>query len=336
MNYPPEPRARLDLYAQVERWDIDGAFTISRGAKREAVVVVATVSDGRFQGRGECVPYAHYGETPEGVLEAVTAMADALRSGVSRQDLQRLMPGGAARNAIDCALWDYEAKASSASAATALRPVLTLHPVLTCHTISLGDPAVMAAKAASLRDYPLLKLKLGGAGDAERIAAVRAARPEARLVADANEGWAVEDAERLFAACAEAGVELVEQPFPADADEALARITRLVPVCADESVHDLDDFERLRDRYDAVNIKLDKAGGLTAALAQVRKARELGFKIMAGCMVGTSLGMAPAMLVAQAAHWSDLDGPLLLAKDREPGLSFRGPLILPPSPELWG
>jgi L-Ala-D/L-Glu epimerase len=330
MNFPS-----LELRAKVESWAIDGAFTISRGAKREAVVVIAEASDGRFAGRGECVPYARYGETPEGVLEAVLAMAGALRNGVSRQELQQLMPRGAARNAIDCALWDYEAKARGASAAS-IAGMDALRPALTCHTISLGNPDVMAAKAASLRDYPLLKLKLGGAGDAERIAAVRAARPEARLVADANEGWAIEDAERLFAACAEAGVELVEQPFPAGADEALGRVTRLVPVCADESVHGADDFERLRDRYDAVNIKLDKAGGLTAALEQVSKARELGFKIMAGCMVGTSLSMAPAMLVAQAAHWADLDGPLLLAEDRQPGLGFRGPLILPPSPELWG
>jgi L-alanine-DL-glutamate epimerase-like enolase superfamily enzyme len=330
MDYPS-----LELRARIEIWPIDGAFAISRGAKREAVAVVAEASDGRVSGRGECIPYARYGETPEGALQAALAMADALRRGVSRQRLQALMPPGAARNAIDCALWDYEAKAGGTSAA-ALAGLPPLRPVLTCHTISLGDPAAMAAKAAELRGYPLLKLKLGGEGDAERLAAVRTARPDARLVADANEGWSPASAGALFAACAEAGVELVEQPFPAGADGALAGATRPVPVCADESVHGVNDLERLRDRYDAVNIKLDKAGGLTAALEQAEKARALGFRIMAGCMVGTSLGMAPAMLFAQSADWADLDGPLLLAKDRRPGLDFSGPLISPPPSALWG
>lgn len=325
----------LELTARIERWAIDGAFTIARGAKREAVAVVAEVSDGHSRGRGECIPYPRYGESPEGVLQAAQAMAGALRRGVSRQDLQALMPPGAARNAIDCALWDYEAKAAGVPAAS-LAGLPPLKPVLTCHTISLGEPEAMAAKAASLQAYPLLKLKLGGEGDAGRVAAVRAARPDARLVADANEGWPIAQAEALFAACAEAGVELVEQPFPAEADGALATMARPVAVCADESVHVAADLQRLRERYDAVNIKLDKAGGLTAALEQAEKAHALGFKIMAGCMVGTSLGMAPAMLFAQTAHWADLDGPLLLARDREPGLEYHGPFISPPSAALWG
>jgi L-alanine-DL-glutamate epimerase-like enolase superfamily enzyme len=336
MHYPPlELDPPLELEARVERWAINGAFAISRGAKREAVVVVAEVSDGKARGRGECVPYARYGETPDGVLAQTLVAGEALRKGISRAALMQLMPRGAARNAIDCALWDYEATARGVSAA-AIAGLPPMRPALTCHTISLGDPLEMAARAAALHAYPLLKLKLGGKGDAERVAAVRAARPDARLVADANEGWRAGDAEALFAACAEAGVELVEQPFPVEADEILARIPRLTPVCADESVHATEDLEGLRDRYDAVNVKLDKAGGLTAALQQAGRAHELGFKIMAGCMVGTSLGMAPAMLLAQAAHWCDLDGPLLLAKDREPGLAFAGPLILPPPPELWG
>lgn len=329
------PCPPLELEARIERWPIDGAFTIARGAKREAVVVVAELSDGVRRGRGECTPYARYGETPEAVLDAVLAMKPALARGLDRNALQERLPRGAARNALDCALWDHEAKARGAPVAV-LAGAVAPQPVLTCCTVSLGAPADMAARAAALRAYPLLKLKLGGDGDAERLAAVRTARPDARLVADANESWRPDDAETLFAACAAAEVELVEQPFPAGDDAVLAQVRRPIPICADESVHDADDLPDLVGRYDAVNVKLDKAGGLTAALALTRRAAALGFGVMTGCMVSTSLSMAPAMILTPWARWVDLDGPLLLAKDREPGVAFSGPFLLPPGPALWG
>jgi L-alanine-DL-glutamate epimerase-like enolase superfamily enzyme len=249
--------------------------------------------------------------------------------------LARRLPPGAARNGLDCALWDYEAKRSGRSAAS-LAGLASLRTLTTAYTISLDDAEAMAVKAAAQRHLPLLKLKLGGAGDAGRLLRVRAACPQARLIADANESWRPELLPELMAAAAETGIELIEQPLPAADDAALAAIRRLVPVCADESVHTSADLDRLWGRYDAVNIKLDKTGGLTEALQLARGARARGFKVMLGCMVATSLSMAPATLVAQGADWVDLDGPLLLAKDREPGLSYRGALLDPPTAELWG
>ncbi len=323
---------RLTIGASIERWPIAGSFVIARGAKREATVVVAEASDGTVTGRGECVPDARYGETVESVRAAILALG-----GLSnRAELQRHMPAGAARNAVDCALWDYEAKLSGRRA-SALAGLSAPAPCFTAYTISLADPQTMAAKAAAAAEtMPLLKIKLGGERDAERMRAVRHACPGARLIADANEAWTGDMLGGLMAVAAEAGFELIEQPLPAGGDAMLASVPRVVPVCADESLHARADLPSLADRYDAVNIKLDKSGGLTEALALLAEARALGFKIMVGCMVATSLAMAPAVLVAQGADWVDLDGPLLLARDREPALHYDGAMVHPPTPQLWG
>ena len=321
----------LKIEATVETWPIAGTFVISRGAKREAAVVVATVSDGTHTGRGECCPYVRYGETVGGVRDAIAAVGSI----ASRAELADRLPAGAARNAIDCALWDWEAKHACVSAAS-LAGVPPPRAVTTAYTISLGSPEEMAAKAVAARAMPLLKLKLGGAGDAERLGAIRAACPDTRLIADANEAWTADLLPELMAAAATARVELVEQPLPAGDDAALAGLERLVPVCADESLHTRAGLAELASRYDAVNIKLDKAGGLTEALALASAAREAGLLVMVGCMVATSLAMAPALLIAQTADWVDLDGPLLLSRDRQPGLRYDGALVYPPTAELWG
>jgi L-alanine-DL-glutamate epimerase-like enolase superfamily enzyme len=323
------------LAVEVERWPIKGGFAIARGAKHEAVVVVAIVSNGPHIGRGECVPYAHYGESVEGVVAAIEACGPAVSRGTGRMELAALLPAGAARNALDCALWDLEAKRSGLSAA-ALAGLRPLRPVLTALTLSLAAPEAMAAAAREAQGYPLLKIKLGGEGDAERIRAVRAAAPKARLIADANEAWQPHETESLLAIAAAADFELVEQPLRAGQDAFLAEIAHAVPVCADESVHDRASLEALAGRYDAVNIKLDKTGGLTEALLVAERARALGLKIIVGSMVATSLAMAPALLLAQDADFVDLDGPLLLARDREPGLTYEGAMVFPPPPELWG
>jgi L-alanine-DL-glutamate epimerase-like enolase superfamily enzyme len=321
----------LKVQASVETWPIAGSFVISRGAKREAGVVVAQVSDGAHVGRGECCPYARYGETVEGVRDAITALGEV----GSRAEILERLPAGAARNALDCALWDWEAKRAGTSAAR-LAGLPPLRALSTAYTISLAGAEEMAAKAAAAGSMPLLKLKLGGAGDAERMRRVRAACPDTRLIADANEAWTPDDLPELMAVAAETGIELIEQPLPAGADAALAEVERRVPVCADESLHTRAGLADLGGRYDAINIKLDKAGGLTEALALAEAARAAGLRIMVGCMVATSLAMAPALLLAQDADWVDLDGPLLLARDRQPGLRYDGALVYPPSPELWG
>lgn len=322
----------LRLHCFAETWPIAGIFAISRGSKREAHVVVAAVTDGHVTGRGECVPYARYGETVDSVLETLRGCGPI----TDRQDLRAAMPAGAARNALDCALWDFEAKASCRSAADmAGRPPPV--PVLTCYTLSLASAGEMAGKAEAANRMPLLKLKLGGGpDDTDRLRAVRAARPDARLVVDANEAWSADDLAALMQAALDAKVELIEQPLPAGGDAALASLPHLVPICADESARTSAGIAALRDRYDAVNIKLDKTGGLTEALDMVAAARTCGMKIMAGCMVGTSLAMAPALIVAQQADWVDLDGPLLLARDRVPGLTIDDGIIAPAGPDLWG
>jgi L-alanine-DL-glutamate epimerase-like enolase superfamily enzyme len=327
-------RAR-ELSVSVERWPIRGGFTISRGSKREAVVVVATIRDSADHGQGECVPYARYSESVEGVVQAIEACGPAIAQGLDRADLQALLPAGAARNALDCALWDLEAKMSGRSAAE-LAGLAPLHAVATALTISLASPEEMAARARDTASYPLLKLKLGGDGDEERLAAIRQAVPNARLIADANEVWRASSLERLLRAAKAARVELIEQPLPAGDDEALQHITRVVPLCADESVHDRASLATIARRYDAVNIKLDKTGGLTEALATAAESRRLGLKIMVGCMVATSLAMAPALLLAQDADFVDLDGPLLLERDRVPGLAYISGIVMPPPTALWG
>jgi L-alanine-DL-glutamate epimerase-like enolase superfamily enzyme len=325
----------ISLNARIERWPIAGSFTISRGAKTEAVVVVAEVGQGGATGRGECVPYPRYGETPEATLQAIEAMQAPLAAGLDRIALQAAMPAGAARNALDCALADLEAKLAGTRIWTMLgRPAPA--PCTTAYTISLGTPEAMAEATAKAAHRQLLKIKLGGDGDGARIKAVRKAAPTSELIVDANEAWTEGNLAANLAACADAGVTLIEQPLPAGKDEALARIERPVAVCADESVHDRASLAALRGRYDAVNIKLDKTGGLTEALAMADAAGALGFEIMIGCMVATSLSMAPAMLIAQAARFVDLDGPLLLARDRDNGLRYAGSLVYPPDTALWG
>lgn len=325
----------LALQVTVERFPIAGAFTIARGSRTEAVVVVARVSDGRHHGSGECVPYARYGESVDGVAGAIGAEAARLGAGGTHAALTGGLTPGAARNALDCALWDYRAKASGGRVWD-LAGTAAPGPTTTCYTLSLGPPGAMeeAARAASHR--PLLKVKLGGAGDAERIAAVRAGAPAARLVVDANEAWSEAMLEENTRACVIAGVEMIEQPLRAGHDGALTTFKTPVPFCADESVHARQSLPDVAKRYQAINIKLDKTGGLTEALVMVKEARALGLDIMVGCMVGTSLAMAPAMLIAAEARFVDLDGPLLLARDRSPGLTFEGSTILPFGSEVWG
>ena len=318
-----------------ERWPIAGVFTISRGSKTEAEVVVAELTDGAFTGRGECTPYPRYGETVPGVVAAIAGFADAIERGLDRVALQSALPAGAARNALDCAFIDLESKRASRPAHELLG-VAPPGPRLTAYTISFGPPDRMAQAAAAAATRPLLKIKLGGVGDPERIAAIRNAAPAAELIVDANEGWHPDDLAANLAACAAAGVTLIEQPLPAAADAALATTARTVSICADESVHDRGTLRALVGKYDAINIKLDKAGGLTEALALAADARALGFELMVGCMVATSLAIAPALLVATYARVVDLDGPLLLARDRPDGLRYDGSTVHPASGALWG
>lgn len=323
------------LEVRVERWPIAGAFTISRGSKTEAAVVVAEVREGEHGGRGECVPYARYGESIESVTAEIESVRPTVEAGADRDRLQGLLPPGAARNAVDCALWDLEAKASGRRAFH-LAGFARLDPVKTAFTISFGPAEDMAEAARAAAGRPLLKLKIGGPDDLHRVEAVRAAAPKTRLIVDANEGLTIDTLRRLAPELARLGVKAIEQPLPAAEDDALEGYESPVLLCADESIHSRAELARCAGRYGCVNIKLDKTGGLTEALALRTEARALGLEIMAGCMVATSLSMAPAMLVAQGAAFVDLDGPLLLAKDREPGLRFIGSMIEPYGPELWG
>ncbi len=325
----------LTLRVAIEAFPIAGAFTISRGSRTEAVVVTVTVSDGRHTGRGECVPYPRYGETVEAVAADIGQQAALLSQGGDHALLTSGLKAGAARNALDCALWDFAAKASGVRVWDLAR-IAAPSPVITCYTLSLGDPASMEAAARMAAHRPLLKVKLGGDGDIERIAAVRRGAPTSRIVVDANEAWTEANLDAHVATCAAAGVELIEQPLPAADDAALAHLTSPVPICADESFHGLDKLALTMERYDAINIKLDKTGGLTAALAVMAAARQNQMPVMVGCMLGTSLGMAPALLIAAGAAFVDLDGPLLLKQDRVPGLSFQGSTIQPYGAELWG
>jgi L-alanine-DL-glutamate epimerase-like enolase superfamily enzyme len=323
------------LQATIETFPIAGLFTISRGSKSEAEVISCTITDAGLSGRGECVPYRRYGESLDGVLADIQAMAGAISDGLSRAELQDRMKPGAARNALDCALWDLEAKQTGQRVAGMIGSIGS-KPFVTAFTLSLGAPEAMASEARKQADRPLLKIKLGTQDDEARMRAVRDAAPFARIIVDANEGWAQDNLVRHLAIASELGISLIEQPLPAGKDAALAQIQRQVPVCADESVHATKDLHHLRDRYDAVNIKLDKTGGLTEALAMKTEARRQGFSVMIGCMVGTSLAMAPAVLLAQDADYADLDGPLLLARDRPGGLRYDGSLVYPPEADLWG
>ena len=325
----------MRLAARAERWPIAGVFTIARGSKTEAEVVVVEIEDGARLGRGEATPYPRYGETTETVLAQIESVRGAVEAGADRAGLQGLLPPGAARNAVDCALWDVQAKRTGVPAWSAAG-LPRLDPVKTSYTISLAAPEVMAQAARAAARRPMLKLKIGAADDLAAVAAVRQAAPKARLIVDANEALAFDDLVRLAPELARLDVKLLEQPLKVGQDEALEGYASPVMLCADESLHTRAELAACARRYGAVNIKLDKAGGLTEALALKREARAAGLAVMIGCMVATSLAMAPALILAQGADFVDLDGPLLLATDRSPGLSYQGSVIEPPSPQLWG
>jgi L-Ala-D/L-Glu epimerase len=322
------------LNAQIERFPIAGAFTISRGSKTEAEVIHVTLTRDGVTGHGECVPYARYGETVEGTLAAIIGLSGQIAAGMDRAGLQAALPAGAARNAIDCAFWHLEAKLKGMTVAD-LAGLKMPTSVTTAYTISLGTPETMADAARAAANYPLLKLKLGGVGDLDRLSAIRHTVPKTRLIVDANEAWTASELAGNLAACRAFGIELVEQPLPAGSDAALLATGHPVPVCADESCHDRHGLADLAGRYDAINIKLDKTGGLTEAIALARSAQALGLRIMLGCMVATSLSMAPALLLAEFADWVDLDGPLLLKQDRDDGLRYRNGRIDTADIALW-
>jgi len=323
------------IRAWVERWPIAGAFTTAHGSKTEAQVVVADIVDGDWRGRGEATPYPRYGETPSGVLADIERVSVKLEAGAAREALQALLPAGAARNALDCALWDLEAKRTG-DPAFRQAGVKQMHPVKTAYTIGLDSPAAMAARARAESRRPMLKVKIGGPRDLEGVIAVRQAAPKTRLIVDANESLTLDELIHLSPRFAELGVKLIEQPLKAGEDSVLEGFAGPVPLCADESLHTRSELDACTGRYACINIKLDKTGGLTEALALAAAARALGLQIMIGSMVATSLAMAPALILAQGADYVDLDGPLLLEHDREPGLSIIGSMIEPPRPELWG
>ena len=306
-------------------------FTISRGSRTEAQVLTVAVSDGVHRGWGECVPYARYDET----LESVTAEIEGLPEDLDRNALFDLLPAGAARNAVDCALWDLEAKRAG-KRVWDLAGLAAPGPEITAYTLSLDAPEAMRVQAAKHSFRPLLKIKLGTPDDMPRLEAVRAGAPDARIIIDANEGWSAEVYADLAPHLVRLGVDLVEQPLPAGEDDALIGMARPVPVCADESCHDRASLPDLKGKYDVVNVKLDKTGGLTEALALRKAALAEGYDVMVGCMVGSSLAMAPATLVAQGAAVVDLDGPLLLAEDRVAPLVFDAAGVHPPTKALWG
>jgi L-alanine-DL-glutamate epimerase-like enolase superfamily enzyme len=324
-----------ELKVSVESWPLARPFAISRGVKTAADVVVVEVIEGGARGWAECVPYPRYDETTESVVAEIEAVRRAVEGDIQPATLQDLMPAGAARNAVDCALWDLRAKEAHASVAE-MCGLGSLKPEITAETIGIGTPDEMGARAAELAHAPLLKIKMDATDIEKRLDAIRAGAPNARLIVDPNEGWTadiVADKGRYLAGI---GVEMLEQPVPAGDDDGLADIRSPVALCADEALHTAADLEGLRGKYDMVNIKLDKTGGLTEALVVRERALGLGFEIMVGCMVGTSLAMAPAVLVAQGAKIVDLDGPLLLKDDRKPGLDFTDGMIHPPEPALWG
>ncbi len=323
------------LTVREEAWPIAGRFAISRGSKTEARVVVAEIVGEGAVGRGECVPYPRYGETVAGVLAAIEVLRPAIEGGVDRATLQDLLPAGAARNALDCALWDLQAKQDGVRA-WALAGREAPAPAETAYTLSYGAAESMGNAARAAAGRPLLKLKIGGPDDLGRVEAVRAAAPRSRLIVDANEALDFDALRRLTPDLVRLNVELVEQPLPAGADQALDGWASPVPLCADESLHTRHQLDACARRYAAVNIKLDKTGGLTEALLLADAARAEGLKIMVGCMVATSLSMAPAMLLTNEAAFVDLDGPLLLARDRQPGLTYAGSTVEPPSADVWG
>jgi len=324
------------LLVRSEAWPIKGSFRISRGAKTQADVIVVEIAEGKSIGRGECVAYARYGETVDGVIAQIESLRSDITRGLTRKELQPRLPAGAARNALDCALIDLEAKAAGRPA-HALLSLPSPKPVRTAFTLSLDTPEAMGAAAAkAAKSFGLLKLKVAGGDDLARVETVRRAAPHAKLIADANEGWTKDDLIRLTPELARLGVALIEQPLKADEDGILAEFASPVPLCADESCHTRGDLPRVLGRYTHINVKLDKAGGLSEAIALVSEAHAKGLRLMIGCMVSTSLAVAPAILLAGGADFVDLDGPLLLQRDREPSLHYRGDLLFPPTDDLWG
>lgn len=321
----------MRLEVALEVFPLAQAFTISRGSRSEARVLTVTARAGGVAGRGECLPYPRYGETAESVAAQIAGLPESF----DRAQLLELLPPGAARAAVDCALWDLEAKRSG-KRVWQLAGLTAPHPIESAYTLSLDTPEAMERAAAARGGHPVLKLKLGGEGDMGRLEAVRRGAPDARLVVDANEGWSAALYAELAPALARLGVEMVEQPLPAGEDAALGEVARPVPVCADESCHDRASLAKLRGLYDMVNVKLDKTGGLTEALALVPEARAMGFEVMVGCMMTSSLAVAPAVLLAQDAELADLDPPMMLARDRDPPLKVVAGAVHPPEPELWG
>ena len=326
----------MKLAIAVEAWPIAGIFTIARGSKTQAEVVVVTLTSKGVSGHGECVPYRRYGETIESVCAQIEAARGAIEAGIDTTGLIDAMPAGAARNAVDAALIDLACKLSGVRA-WELLGLTAPQPKPTCFTISLDSPDAMADAARAAFGRPILKLKLGrDREDVARTRAVRRAVPDVRLVVDANEGWTIDDLALMAPDLAQLGVEMIEQPLPADQDEALGTYKSPVPLCADESAHGIDTLALIATRYQAINLKLDKTGGLTSALRVAKAAQALGLSIMLGCMVGTSLSMAPATILLDFASIVDLDGPLLLARDRNPGLDYENALVLAPGATLWG
>jgi L-Ala-D/L-Glu epimerase / N-acetyl-D-glutamate racemase len=327
---------KIAVTASAETWPIRGSFKIARGAKTEAAVVTVRLQGEGFAGMGECVPYGRYNESIESVLAQIEEVRSLIESESQHTEIIARMKPGAARNAVDCAFWDIDSKRTGIPVHVKIcaRPP---RPVTTALTISLGDPGEMALMARMHANRPLLKVKLGGdGGDSDRIHAVASAAPNSGIILDANESWRPRDIGRLLLEAARANVWLIEQPLPAGDDDILAKIPHPVPICADESAHTSADLEKLRGKYDCVNIKLDKAGGLTEALAMRDSAHRIGFSVMVGCMVATSLSMAPAVLLAQEAEYVDLDGPLILSRDRAQGLTYSTSTVSPLNAELWG
>ncbi|GBF58163.1 L-Ala-D/L-Glu epimerase [Candidatus Phycosocius bacilliformis] len=325
----------MQFQVDTEIWPLKGVFRIARGARTHAQVVTIRLADKGCVGRGECVPYARYQEDCESVVAQLEAVRAEIEAGITLEDCQDLLPPGAARNALDCALWDLRAKSEG-------RPVWELaglpqpKPVVTAFTISLDTPEAMTNAALAAKGRPILKVKIGGDHDLDCVRAVAKARPDARLIVDANEGMAPDTLPGLLSEARSLHIDVVEQPFAARKDSKLGQMAAPIAICADESFHTSADIEHLVQNYDAVNVKLDKTGGFTEALKSIREAKAAGLRVMMGCMVGTSLVTAPAVLLAQLVDWVDLDGPLLLDKDREPGLVYEGSILHPPAPDLWG
>ena len=321
----------MNIKTKVDVFPLKKLFTISRGSRTEAEVVSVKVSKDGFTGYGECVPYKRYNETVKSVIDQITNLNQVN----NRHELEQNLPPGAARNALDCAFWDLEAKLNNTSVADLIN--LSISPVITSFTLSLDTSEKMGQEAQLNSHLPILKIKLGGGNeDLERIKSVRKFAPQSDIIVDANEGWSLDEYNYLMPHFVEAKIKMIEQPFPSQYDGELKNINRPIPICADESCHDTSSLEKCIGKYDVINIKLDKTGGLTEALKLKKNAELHNFDIMVGCMVGSSLAMAPAIYLAQNVKWVDLDGPLLLSQDRKNPLKYSNSKIHPPLKDLWG